>query len=135
MEYELQLNPFVRKAGWKYEAIQITDIAVHTKPKKPTTSIGKKIRQAFRSMKPGRIYGTIDNTATTSESRTAIIELLKKDSGLLEYIRQREQNGYKVLVSIPNEIPIIAGDDTIEFMASVHGKRILRRLEKDNLSS
>ncbi len=134
MEYELQLNPFVRKAGWKYKTIQITDIALHTSPKQTTFSIGKKIAKAFRKMVPGRIYGglTIDTAvAPPPERKSSLIEVLKRDPDFVKMIRDEEQNGYKVLLAIPKEIPVIAGKDTVEFMASVNGKRIMRGLAKN----
>lgn len=131
MPYELQLNRFIHRPGWKYQIIRITDIALHANPKQPT-SIGKKLRQAFKSMKPGRIYGAIEPVAPSSEKKLAIVGLLQNDPELLKYIQEQERNGYKVLLDIPKEIPIVAGKDTIEFIASVQGQRILRRLAKNN---
>jgi len=132
MNYELQLNPFVRKDGWKYKVIRMTDITYHTSHKQPTASIGKKIRQALRLNKSWRIYGSIDNSAPSPEKKLPIMDLLKKDPELLKVIQDEEKNGYKVLLEVPNELPFIPGKDTIEFMASVNGKRILRGLAKNN---
>lgn len=136
MEYELQLNPFVPKDGVKYKVIQITDIALHN-TYNPPTSIGKKIRQAFKFNKPGRIYGSVNysNSAPSPENKLAIITLLKKDPELLKFIKEQERSGYKVLIELPKQIPVIAGKDTIEFMASINGQRILRRLAKNNMSN
>ena len=47
-------------------------------------------------------------------------------------VMEEQKNGYKVLLELPKEIPILAGKDTIEFLASVNGKRILRGLAKNN---
>ncbi len=138
MEYELRLNPFVPRQGQKYKKIQITDITLHTSHKQPTLSIGKKIRQAFKSMRPGRIFGSISYTEPTTPSpqnKTALIDMMKKDPEFVKIIREEEKNGYKVLLELPNEIPLLAGKDTIEFLASVNGKRILRRLAKNNPES
>jgi hypothetical protein len=132
MEYELRLNPFVKKPGWKYKTIQITDIAVHTNPKNPTLSIGKKIRQAFRRHKPGRIYQPIENSTPPLDRRTLVIEMIKKDPEFLKMVQDEEKNGCKVLLALPENIPLILGNDTIEFMTSIQGKRILRRLAKNN---
>jgi hypothetical protein len=132
MEYELQLKPFVEKEGWKYKTIQITDIALHTAHKQPTPSIGKKIAQAFKFKKPGRIYAPIDNTAESPAQRIAVIDLLKKDPDFLKMVQDEEKNGYKILLALPKEIPVVAGKDTIEFIASSNGQRILRGLAKNN---
>ncbi len=132
MPYELQAKPFVRKDGWKYKLIQITDIALHTSHKQPTLSIGKKVSQSFRSSKPGRIYGSLDNATLPDENKLALIDLIKKDPEFLKLVQEEERNGYKVLLALPHELPIVAGRDTIEFMTSVNGKRMLRKLAKNN---
>jgi predicted methyltransferase len=137
MGYELQLKPFMPKKGWKYKTIRITDIALHTSHKQPT-SIGKKLKQAFKSMKPGRIYGSIsyaEPTTASPENKTALIDMMKKDPEFVKMVMEEEKNGYKVLLELPHQIPILAGKDTVEFLASVNGKRILRGLAKDNPES
>ena len=136
MPYELQLNPFVRKDGWKYKVIRITDFALHT-TQNPPTSIGKKIRKSFKHNQPGRIYGSIkySDSAPFPENTLSILDLIKKDPEFLKFIEEQEKNGYKVLLELPKEIPVVAGKDTIEFMASINGKRILKGLAKNNVSS
>ena len=132
MPYELQLNPFTPKPGSKYRVIQITDITFHTESRKPTISIGRKIMEAFRSNKPGRIYGSVDNSISSPEQQVATIDSIKKDPKLLEAIQEQEKNGYKVLLSIPKELPILAGSDTKEFIKSPKGQRLLRWLARKN---
>ena len=135
MEYKLELKPFVKKEGWKYKIIQITDIAVHTTQTRPTASIGNKIALAFKKNAPGRIYGLMDKdkaAASPSERKAALVEAMKHDPSFLEMVQESERNGYKVLLELPEEIPVIFGADTVEFIASVNGKRILRGLAKNN---
>ncbi len=137
MDYQLKLKPFKAKNGQKYKIIQITDIALHTAHKNPT-SIGKKLQQAFKFKKPGRIYGLINNvelTTSSPQNKQAIIDLIKKDHEFMKVILEEEKNGYKVLLGLPDEIPVVAGKDTIEFIASINGKRVLRGLAKNNLES
>lgn len=135
MPYELQLNRFIHRPGWKYKTIRITDIAIHTSSKQPT-SIAKKIKQAFKSTKPGRIYGSMvyadEPNASSPENKTAIIEWIKRDPEFVKMVLDYEKQGYKILLELPKEIPVFAGKDTVEFLASVNGKRILRRLAKNN---
>lgn len=138
MEYQLQLNPFVRKDGWKYKVIQITDITLHTSHHEQPASIGKKIVQAFKSMRPGRIYSPISYARpndSSTDKRRAFVDLLKKDPAFVKMIREEEQNGCKVLIGLPKEIPILMGRDTVEFLASVNGKRVLRGLAKNSQQS
>ena len=137
MDYQLKLKPFKPKDGQKYKIIQITDIALHTTHKKPT-SIGKKLRQAFKYKKPGRIYGTVSNvnpTTPSPQNKQAVIDLIQKDPEFVKMVLEEENKGYKVLLGLPDELPVVAGKDTIEFIASVNGQRILRGLAKNNPNS
>lgn len=118
------------KDGQKYKIIQITDIQLHTTPKIPTPSTGKKIQKAFKSEKPDRIYSKIDK-ATVPNNQTFTLELLKADPDFVKMIQEEEAKGYKVLIAIPNGgIPIFPGKDTVEFMRSKNGKRVTRGLAK-----
>ncbi len=123
MDYRLELKPAVLKDGLKYKVIQITDIALHTAKKTPTASIGKKVQKAFETMEPDRVYAPIHNGELT-------IELLKQDPDFLKLVRGEEAKGYKVLLSIPKDLPIVPGKDTIEFLQRKNGKRVLRGLAK-----
>lgn len=134
MHYELQLNPFIHRAGWKYKKIQITNIQLHTNPK-PQTSIGKKLKQAFQYMKPGRIYSHINAFAPAADKKQMIIDLIKKDPDFLKYIQEQERNGYKVLLELPEDIPVLPGPDTIDFINSTKGQRLLRWLAKKKPTS
>lgn len=130
MDYELQLKPAVLKNGTKYKIIQITDIALHTAKKTPTPSVGKKMQKAFATDKPDRIYAPIQKS-NVADNRTFTLELLKQDPDFVKLVREEEAKGYKVLVSLPRAgIPIVPGQDTVEFMNSKNGKRLLRGLAK-----
>lgn len=130
MDYKLELKPAVMKNGQKYKIIQITDLQLHTAPKTPTTSVGKKVQKAFEADKPDRIYSKIDKTAV-SDNRTFTMELLKMDPHFVRMVQEEEAKGYKVLIALPNKgIPVVPGKDTVEFMNSKNGKRIIRGLAK-----
>lgn len=120
------------KNGQKYKIIQITDLQLHTATKTPTPSVGKKVQKAFESDKQDRIYSKIDKTVV-SENHTFTLELLKMDPDFVRMVQEEEANGYKVLIALPNEgIPVFPGKDTVEFMNSKNGKRIIRGLAKKN---
>lgn len=130
MEYQLQLKPFIGEKGDKCKIIQITDIALHTAKKKATPSIGKKVAQAFSKNEPGRVYGPI-RYGEKDENRMTVIEMIQKDPDFIRMVREEQEKGYRVLLALPHEgIPIVPGKDTIEFMNSKNGKRILRGLAK-----
>ncbi|MDD4931306.1 MAG: hypothetical protein PHG66_04165 [Candidatus Colwellbacteria bacterium] len=129
MEYELK--PAVIKDGVKYKVIQITDVALHTARKTPTPLVGKKIQDALEKNKPDRIYSPIEKLAV-SDDRTFTLNLLKTDPDLMRMVREEEAKGYKVLIALPKEgIPVVFGKDTVEFINSKNGKRILRGLAKE----
>lgn len=130
MDYKIELKPAVMKNGQKYKIIQITDLQIHTAPKTPTLSVGKKVQKAFETDKPDRIYSKIDKTAV-SDDHTFTIELLKMDPDFVQMVQEEEVKGYKVLIAFPNKgIPVIPGKDTVEFISSKNGKRIIRGLAK-----
>ena len=123
MDYRLELKPAVLKDGAKYRVIQITDIALHTAKKTPTPSIGKKMQKAFETMEPDRVYAPINGGELT-------LEFLSQDPDFVKLVREEEAKGYKVLLSIPKALPIYPGKDTLEFINSKNGKRVLRGLAK-----
>ena len=137
MEKYLKLIPTQRKEGMKYKSILITDIALHIQ-KRPTTSLGSKIRKSFETDKPGRIYTPMIRSSELSEEKGAeegfkfILDMFSKDPDFIEYVEEERKKGFEVTLQIPKSgIPIFMGDDTNEFINSKHGQRLLRRLAKN----
>ena len=129
MPYELQLKPFERKDGQNYKILDITDITLHSNNLRPTQNVGKKLVETMENNEPGRIYSKIEKREDNSYE--LLVTLLKKDPELIEMLQEEEKKGYKVLLRYPKDgIPMLAGKDTIDFMHSIKGKRILRRLYK-----
>lgn len=129
MEYQLQLKPFQPTDGFKYKILQITDIALHSTIKQPTKAIGKKVKQSFEQNKPGRFYGFKIQELLQNESIYSILNsYFRQNPDFLKMIQEEEKNGYKILLSLPSkEIPIKLGDDTINFIESKNGQRIVRK--------
>ncbi|MDD3006353.1 MAG: hypothetical protein PHX30_02095 [Candidatus Pacebacteria bacterium] len=133
--YELQLKPFERKDGYKYKVIRLTDVTLHTSNKRPTKAMGKKIKQAFEQNKPGRFYGIKPHEVMEGgDLPTLINNLVKNDPNFLKMIQEEEKKGYKVLLELPEEgIPAIFGPDTVEFLNSKNGQRIMRDIHKQEI--
>ena len=137
MEKYLKLIPTQRKEGMKYKSILITDIALHIQ-KRPTTSLGTKIKKSFETDKPGRIYAPLarntelSNEKENEESIKFVLDMFCKDPDFIKYVEEERKKGFEVTLQIPKSgIPIFMGDDTNEFINSKHGQRVLRRLAKN----
>jgi len=134
MEYQLQLKPFVGKDGFKYKTVTLTDMALHTASKQYTSSPGKKLSEIIDSDKPGRIYFPLQKP-DNSEIGTPILDAIGKDPEFIRFVQEQEKIGYKILIHIPRSVPLIIGKDTKEFIHSKNGKRILRKLARNEDSS
>lgn len=130
-EFRLEVKPFVRREGQKYTRIAVTDIQYHSSVKRPTKSIGKVADKNHESLTPYRAYTEMKDWDVSREQQKAmIIEMLQNDPSYIEFIKKQEQLGYKVLLEIPDPIPLKLGSDTEEFLNSKKGKRIVRWLAK-----
>lgn len=129
---KLQLQPYKAIDGVKYKVIRLTDLKLHTMSKRPTPSFGKKVREAFQHSTPGRVYNTLPKPMVPTNDNSFILEILKLDPDFMSMIQEEEAKGYKVLISVPKEgVPVLLGEDTIEFLESKNGKRLLRKLDKN----
>ena len=132
MQYELELKPFIRKEGFKYKIIYITDIKLHSSKRQPTKSVVEKIKKSFSINRPSRLYGfKIDEFKDKKNTDEIVIDIIQRDPKLINYIQEEREKGYGILLRIPEEgVPIMFGDDTLEFMGSKNGKRVLRGFNK-----
>lgn len=133
MDYQINVKPTEIHGGMKYRVIELTDIKLHLSNKKPTLSIGEKIRNAFRFGKPGRIYSSI-KTVSPPVGNTATFQIpLPSDSKLTSLIGEYEKAGEKVIIQLPKGgIPIYAGDDLTHFLQGKNGARLTRGMKKGN---
>jgi hypothetical protein len=129
---ELQLRPCKAVDGMKYKVIHLTDIKLHTAPKRPTPSLGKKVRKSFQNNAPGRVYDNLPKSLEIQNDSSFILHALQFDPDFVKMVQEEESRGYKVLISMPKGgIPLFLGEDTIEFLGSKNGKRFLRGLDKN----
>lgn len=133
LRYEVKIQPYQATTGVKYKVIQLTDLRLHTMPKRTTPSFGKEVRKAFQHNTPGRVYNTLPKPMAPQNDNSFILEILKLDPDFVKMVQEEEAKGYKVLISVPKGgVPVFFGDDTIEFLKSKNGKRVLRKLDKRN---
>ena len=144
MNYKLELKPAEMKKGQKYKIMQITDLTFHSPNRRPTKSIGEKVKESFNTNEPGRIYQNLEkiepNKSEESEQgegfiKMTILNQLHNDPSFIKMIQEEEAKGYKVLLSFPKSgVPIYAGKDSVELMESKKGQRLLRRIAKEKKS-
>jgi hypothetical protein len=107
--------------------LSVTDIQLHTTEKRQG-SVGKTIEKAVKNSEEGRIYSNIDN----SRDNKSLLEMLLEDQSFIDTIRKYNEQGIRVFVETPKNKPMLAGKDTVEFMNSKKGKRIIRGFAKNN---
>jgi hypothetical protein len=130
-ETKLEFNPFIKKEGQKYKVILITDIQVHSNIKRPT-AIGKVAAKHQDKFTPYRAYTSfIDWNVPREQQKQMILEILQNDSSYVDYIVEQEKQGYKILLEIPDPIPLLLGKDTEDFLRSKKGGRIARWITKN----
>lgn len=130
-EKTLVAKPFVKKEGQKYRKITVTDIQYHSNNQRPTKSIGKVAEKNQKTHTPYRAYTEPKDWNVPREKQVEmIIEMLRNDPSYIEFVREQEKLGYKVVLEIPDPIPIKLGKDAEEFINSKKGKRVIRWLAK-----
>ena len=132
MEYKLELRPTERKEGMKYRTILLTDIMLHAS-KRRTSTFSDKIKRAFNMVGvPGRIYQQIQKTEDPNSSKINILSQLQNDPDFIKYVTEEREKGIEIVIQIPKAgLPVLAGKDTVEFIKSKNGQRIIRGLAKD----
>ena len=127
MEYKLKINK--PKSGPNKDDIilSITDVQLHT-AKKRHGSISKTIKQSIEKNQPGRIYRNIEKN---QGKKPTLKSLLLQDPDLVEIIRKYNEQGKRVFIKVPKDVPLLIGKDTNEFLKSKRGKRIIRGLAKN----
>lgn len=122
MKYEVKT--YTDSDGIKCKDILITDLMLHTAPKRKTSL---KLDNLIPN-KADRSYSPIEKPSTYKDGSYSI----NLGTDIPKIIEDGEKQGYKVNILIPKDgIPVFAGKDTLEFIESKNGKRILRKLAKD----
>lgn len=121
--------------GEKCLVLELTDIQLHTNAR-ATQSAGKAIQRSVETNRPGRIFSPI---AVKSQSENAQMRSfsaqLPYDQAMLDFVKGYNERGIRVFIQLPKRgLPVFAGKDTKEFVDSVKGHRILRRIRENEKS-
>lgn len=134
MEQILQLKPVSKpiKKGEKLIIIELTDIQLHMNAR-PTPSVGAVVQRSIEHSKEGRIFSPLQTPKSEDgDSNSIRVELPfgVNDPKLQEAVRYYQKLGYRVMLRVPEHMPIKLGKDAQEFMNSKNGKRVIRGLKK-----
>lgn len=133
MEQMLQLNRVTKpiEQGEKVIVLELTDIQLHMKSR-PTKSIGGAVQRSIEHNQPGRVFSPLKMASDDKDSNELTVQLpfAANDLKLQEAVREYQQQGYRVMLKVPHNMPIKLGKDTTEFLSSKNGKRLLRGMEK-----
>lgn len=130
MEYKLQIDTPKTGPNQGDIILNITDIQLHSNPR-ITKSVSKIIDRSIENDQPGRIYSQLEvnNQSDTdnNEHKIQLINKIKQDPDMLAMIKKYNQQGKRVFIRFPKEgVPVFPGKDTLEFINSKNGKRIIR---------
>jgi hypothetical protein len=129
MEEKLVIHPAIHDPCNGDIIIELTDFQLHTNAR-ATQSVSKTIEHSIEANQPGRITFPNSNVRVL-ENNTVIFSMpIFNPDEMLPLIQRYREQGKRVFIRKPKELPVFTGKDTNEFMDSKKGKRILRRLEK-----
>lgn len=136
MEQILQLNRVTKpiKKSEKVIVLELTDIQLHMNARL-TPSVGAVVQRSIEHNKEGRIFSPLQAPKPGSgDSNSIHVELPfgVNDPKLQEAVRHYKKLGYRVMLQVPDHMPIRLGKDAQEFMKSKNGKRLIRGLEKNS---
>ncbi len=133
MEQMLQLNRVTKpiEQGEKIIVLELTDIQLHMKSR-PTKSIGGAVQRSIEHNQPGRVFSPLKMASGSKDDNELTVQLpfAANDPKLQEAVRQYQQQGYRVMLKVPHNLPIRLSKDSTEFLGSKNGKRLLRGMGK-----
>lgn len=115
--------------GEKCLVLELTDIQLHTNAR-ATQSAGKAIQRSVETNRPGRIFSPmiVEDQSEDAQTRSFSTQL-PHDQATLAFVKGYNERGIRVFIQFPKRgLPVFAGKDTEEFVDSVKGQRILRRI-------
>lgn len=129
MDQKLVLHPAIHTPQNGDIIFELTDFQLHTNSR-TTQSVGKTIERSVESNQPGRIFSPMSNLRVLENNTVQFSMPIFNPDELKPLIQQYQQQGKRVFLLKPKSLPVFPGKDTVEFINSKKGKRILRMLAK-----
>ena len=129
MDQKLVLHPAIHEPKNGDIIFELTDFQLHTNSR-TTQSVSKTIERSVESNQPGRIFGSMSNLRVLEKNTVQFSMPIFNPDELKPLIQQYQQQGKRVFLLKPKSLPVFPGKDTVEFINSKKGKRILRMLAK-----
>ena len=129
MDQKLVLHPAIHTPKNGDIIFELTDFKLHSNAR-TTQSVSKTIERSVESSQPGRIFSSMSNLRVLENNTVQFSMPIFNPEELKPLIQQYQQQGKRVFVLKPKSLPVFPGKDTVEFINSKKGKRILRMLSK-----
>lgn len=132
MEQKLVLHEPIHEPKLGDVIIEITDVQLHTNSR-ASTSQADTIDRSVQHNKPGRVFSPMSKgSLKITENNALLFSGPFFDYEQLKILVQKyNRQGKRVFIKKPTaKIPILPGKDTVEFIKSIKGQRLLRRLQK-----
>ncbi len=129
MEQKLILHPAIHEPQNGDIIFELTDFQLHTNAR-TTQSVSNTIERSVESNQPGRIFSSMSNLRILENNTVQFSMPIFNPDELTSLIQKYQQQGKRVFLLKPKSLPVFPGKDTVEFINSKKGKRILRMLAK-----
>lgn len=130
MDQKLVLHPAIHEPQNGDIIFELTDFQLHTNSR-TTQSVSKTIERSVDSNQPGRIFSPMSSLKVLENNTVQFSMPIFNPDELAPLIQKYQQQGKRVFLRKPKSLPVFSGKDTVEFINSKKGKRILRRIDKN----
>lgn len=110
-------------ADEKYFDIQLTDISLHTQAVRKPNSFGRAVSKSITNGLPGRAYVTGDNVKL-DESTGKMTFTVPLGPEITQAAEKARKEGKILRLVMPNRMPVIFGEDTIERLKKIQKKSV-----------
>lgn len=129
MEQKLVIHPAIHEPQKGDIIFELTNIQLHTNAR-TTQSVSKTVERSVELNQPGRIFSSMSSLKVLENNTVQFSMPIFNPDELAPLIQQYQQQGKRVFLRKPKSLPVFPGKDTVEFINSKKGKRILRMLAK-----
>lgn len=131
MEQKLVLHEAIHEPKNGDIILELTDVQLHTNAR-PTQSVSNTIQRSIENKTADRIFYPILKKDEVSEKDTSVLTIqIFNEDDLMPLVQKYQSEGKRVFIKKPTApLPTSLGSDSIEFLNSKKGKRVIRWMSK-----